>query len=74
MDAELFLTSSKGHMETVFYEIGTQSLSECLSSVRKYFPFRREQKRNWNNNAVSAWKNQVNKGAQLEPLEHAVRL
>lgn len=74
MDAELFLAPYKGHMETVFYEIGSQSLSECLSSVRKYFTFRREQKRNWGNNAVSAWKNQVNKRAQLEPPEHAARL
>ena len=46
MDAELFLTSYKGHMEPAFYEIGSQPLSECVSSVRKYFPFRREQKHN----------------------------
>lgn len=68
MDAELFLTSYEGLMETVFYKIGSQSLSECLSSVRKHFPFRRKQKHNWSNNAVSAWKDQISKGAQLEPL------
>lgn len=74
IDAELFLTSYKGHVETVFYEVGSQSLSECLSSIRKYFPFRWKLKHNWSNSAVSAWKNQVNKGPHLKPLEHAAGL
>lgn len=74
MNAQLFLTPYKGHMQTVFCEIGSQSLSECLSCVRKYFPWRRKQEHNWSNNAVSAWNNGVNKGAQLEPLEHAAGL
>lgn len=75
IDAELFLISHKGHTETVFYEIRTlNTLSECFSTARKYFLFRREQKYNWSDSALSAQENQVNRGAQPEPLEHAVRL
>lgn len=75
LDAELFLIPHKGHTEAVFYEIRTlNTLSECFCTAIKYFLFRREQKCNWSDNAVSAQKNQVNKEAQPEPLEHTVRL